>query len=160
VTGKWPAKRRVGWLLWAAPLTVFLVVAYMHYSQIAYLVAFGPFPQNSSPIGNPVVWVTNQSYDKSPVDIRVSIDGFPKVVGVYYVGDQHLYSQYELHLPPGRHEMTVSSILGSATGSRTFHVTQSQLWIAIAYWFDKIPNSNQGVGRFEIELSSGPLGIR
>lgn len=83
---------------------------------------------------NFVLYVSNQSFDRSPVDITVTVDDETVVDGDFAVGDQHDWKRYAITLSPGRHTLVATSIHGEATFEHTFE-TDGDHWAAVEYWY-------------------------
>jgi len=88
-----------------------------------------------NPNGNLTLFVSNQSFDITPVDIRVEIDGEVVVHEYFEVGNQHNWKTFRLKLSPGQHDLSVRSRKGRAWLSRTFTI-QRRHWAVIDYWHD------------------------
>ena len=88
----------------------------------------------NDPNGNFHLYVSDQSFAISPVDIKVFIDGELVVNGVFNVGSQHSWQTFVLKLSPGRHEIVAESSKGHAKLEQTFEVGD-KLWAALDYWF-------------------------
>lgn len=87
----------------------------------------------NDPNGNFHLYVSNQSFAISPVDIKVFIDGKLVVKEAFFVGNQDNWQTFVLKLSPGRHKVVAESSKGCAKLEQTFEVND-KLWIALAYW--------------------------
>jgi len=86
------------------------------------------------PDGNFLLYVSNQSFAITPVDIIVKIDGKIIVNEMFEVGSQHRWKLFRIKLPKGKHEITASSKKGSATLHKLFTVKGKQ-WAVVDYWY-------------------------
>jgi hypothetical protein len=59
-------------------------------------------PESST--GNTILYVSNQSYAHSPVNIRVLLDGKPIIDSEFEVGNQHDYVKYQFAALHGQAE--------------------------------------------------------
>jgi hypothetical protein len=112
----------------------------------------------NDPNGNFHLYVSDQSFNISPVDIKVFIDGDLVVNGSFDVGSQHNYRAFVLRLSPGGHKIVAESSEGHARLERTFEVND-KLWAALAYWSSK--KSKGGVesymGHFSVDVKKEPI---
>lgn len=96
----------------------------------------------NDPDGNVHLYVSNQSFAISPVDIKMFIDGELVVNGSFEVGSQHTIQEFVLKLSPGRHKIVAESSKGHAKLEQTFEV-DDKLWAALGYCFN--PEAEGGV---------------
>lgn len=80
------------------------------------------------------MWISNQSFDISPVDIRVEIDGEPILKKSFKVENQHHFEEFCLKLTPGRHVIELWSVKGEAHLKQDFNV-KSNHWGTVLYWY-------------------------
>jgi hypothetical protein len=111
-------------------------------------------PPPPPPAGNVTLYVSNQSFDRSPVDIRVEIDGREVVRGDFAVEDQHNWVEYTLRLEPGRHTVRARSHAGDAVLEKTLLV-RGRTWVVVDYWCCGEPNDP----RFTFYASRKPIGF-
>ena len=104
------------------------------------------------PNGNVRLYVTNQSFAISPVDIKVFIDCKRVVDGAFDVGSQHTIEEFVLKLSPGRHRIVAESLRGNAKLEQEFEVSD-KTWAALAYWFD----SKVKEGHFVFDVRDKPI---
>jgi hypothetical protein len=88
----------------------------------------------NDPKGNFHLYVSDQSFAASPVDIKVFIDGALVVKGNFEVGSQHNWQTFVFKLPPGQHNLVAESSKGNAKLDQAFEV-KDKSWAALAYWF-------------------------
>jgi hypothetical protein len=85
--------------------------------------------------GNFILFISNQSFATTPVDIRVSIDGTPVVQQYFDVGNQHNWLGFPFMLPPGQHRITATSVKGSASITTNFTIGDRRCWGVLDYWY-------------------------
>lgn len=83
---------------------------------------------------NLVLYVTNQSFAMSPVDIRVAIDGDVVVDQSFDVGSQHTFVRFPLEVDAGEHEIVASARGGEVTARETFTIDR-KLWGVVEFWY-------------------------
>jgi hypothetical protein len=88
----------------------------------------------NDPNGNFHLYVSDQSFAISPVDIKVFIDGEIVVTQVFDIGSQHNWQTFVLKLSPGRHKIVAESSKGDAKLEQIFEVNE-KLWVVLDYWF-------------------------
>ena len=99
--------------------------------------------------------VSNQSFDKSPVDITVQIDGETVIDGDFYVENQHKFYDFEFQLNKGNHTLYAKSEYGQAQLQEKFIVNE-KLWGALLYWY--YPDS-ESAPFFDFLVSKTPIGF-
>ena len=104
-----------------------------------------------TPEGNFVLYVSNQSFEIDPVDIRVTIDGKLAVDEDFEVEDQHNWVEYTFRLREGRHVLHAESRAGAAELTRSFELTR-KTWAVLNYWY--YPGERK---RFSFDLSHQPV---
>jgi hypothetical protein len=95
--------------------------------------AVGPPPLAESEQGNFILYVSNQSFERGNVDIRVLLDGRPAVEDDFAVKDQHNWVEYRFSLDDGRHALRAESVEGDALLDATFTVKGNR-WAVVDYW--------------------------
>jgi hypothetical protein len=112
----------------------------------------------TDPNGNFHLYVSNQSFAISPVDIEVFIDGEQIVNESFDVGSQDSFKTFVLRLSPGRHKIVAESSEGHAKLEQTIEV-DNKLWAALAYWSS--PKSKGDVesylGHFSVDVKKVPI---
>jgi hypothetical protein len=110
------------------------------------------------PNGNFHLYISNQSFAISPVDIRVFIDGELVTKGLFDVGSQHTVRTFVLELQPGQHKIVAKSSKGRAKLEQTFEVGD-KLWASLAYWY--YPKPEGGVRpsprHFSFDVKDEPI---
>ena len=109
------------------------------------------------PNGSFHLFISNQSFAITPVDIQVSIDGIPVVQKDFEVGDQHNWQGFVFKLASGQHKIVVTSLKGKATLEKTFEMPD-KLSGVLDYWY--YPKGEGGTPRsFSFEVLKGPVGF-
>lgn len=103
--------------------------------------------------GNFVLYVSNQSFEIDPVDIRVTIDGEAAVDDVFEVRNQHNWVEYTFRLAKGRHTLRVESRRGEAELERTFEL-RGKRWAVLDYWYYRGEPKH-----FSFDISARPIGF-
>ena len=83
--------------------------------------------------GNFTLYVSNQSFERAEVDIRVEIDGDVVASDEFPVENQHNWVEFRLPLRPGTHVIRAITERGDATLERTFRV-KGKRWAILDYW--------------------------
>lgn len=106
---------------------------------------------------NMTLLVSNQSFDVTPVDIKISIDGQVIVKDDFDVqGDQlpqHNWQRYHLRIEDGSHSLAAESKKGKAQERITFEVSGLHT-VTIAFWHGSRSVRSKPEGYFTVE--SGP----
>ena len=92
-----------------------------------------PTPRGSPARANVVLYVSNQSFERPTVDIRVEVDGRIVVDDEFPVEGQHNWVEFRLELPAGKHTLRAETQAGDATTTRTFRV-KGRRWAVLDYW--------------------------
>ena len=109
-------------------------------------------PLAQDPGGNFILYVSNQSFSISPVDIVILIDGRKAVAADFIVGNQHKWIEHKFRIPAGNHKLVAASKKGSARFEKEFEVKDKH-WAAIDYWYDP----KQGEKRFSFNIQDTPI---
>jgi hypothetical protein len=83
--------------------------------------------------GSFTLYVSNQSFERPEIDIRVEIDGKVVASDEFPVENQHNWIEFRLPLRPGSHVIRASTERGDATLEHTFRV-QGKRWAVLDYW--------------------------
>lgn len=108
----------------------------------------------TSPEPNLFLVVTNQSYDDPQVRLGVSVGEQAIVDRVFEVGDQHQFIGYELAVPPGRHDVVVSSDAGGTLEQVVTVDPGRPRYVFIAHWGDDVTGSDADL---ELNVSDEPF---
>ena len=111
-----------------------------------------------NPNGNVRLYVSNQSFAFSPVNIKVFIDGKRVVHGSFEVGSQHTIEEFVLKLSPGRHKIVAESSKGHAKLEQDFEA-HDKTWAALAFWYYPMPTGGAGPcpPQFSFDVSDKPM---
>lgn len=108
--------------------------------------------------GNFHLYISDQSFAISPVDISVFIDGELIVRENFYVGSQHNWQRFVRKLSPGPHRLVAKSIKGNTELDQTFEI-KDKLWVSLDYWF--YPNAEEGAApcprKFTLFVKEEPI---
>lgn len=83
---------------------------------------------------NFILYVSNQSFEISPVDIKILIDGKIIIDDLFEVNNQHNWREFRFYFSSGKHVLNVVSKRGEAELQSEFTVTEKH-WAAVAFWF-------------------------
>ncbi|HEY4414214.1 MAG TPA: hypothetical protein VGO57_00870 [Verrucomicrobiae bacterium] len=112
----------------------------------------------NNPNGNFHLYISNQSFAISPVDIKVFVDGDLIIKENFDVDSQHNWRAFNLKLSAGQHKIVVRSSKGSANLEQPFEVA-NESWAVLDYWF--YPNYTRGVKpcprHFSFEVRNEPV---
>ena len=108
------------------------------------------------PDGNFTLYVSNQSFAISPVDIRIQIDGELIVDDEFDVKRQHSFVPFKLSLDKGKHHIKVWSVQGSAQIEEDFELTDQDIAV-VTYWYHDTSPDNSTERQFRLETKKGPL---
>jgi len=111
---------------------------------------------DESESGNVILYVSNQSYTLSPVDISVSIDDQPLLSAEFRVVDQHNYVRYQFDWTPGVYVLRATSEKGSVFLEQTVEIAD-QAWGFVGFWYDP-PRQQEKV--FTVFFQDEPIGFR
>ncbi len=103
--------------------------------------------------GNLQLYVSNQSFDIDPVDIRVELDGDVAVVGDFLVEGQHSWHVFKFEVPEGSVRLDARTIVGEAELTQTFNVTTDR-YAVLDYWY--YPGDPDHDRRFSLNLFDEP----
>jgi hypothetical protein len=107
--------------------------------------------------GNLVLYVSNQSFAISPVDITIHIDGKKAVDRDFDVGNQHIWISYAFSLSKGKHKLVAVSKKGGAKFEGQFEI-KDEHWAVIDYWY--YPDTTGGAAtpkKFSFDIQDEPI---
>ena len=90
-------------------------------------------PRAGAGDANLTLYVSNQSFARPAVDVRVEIDGDVVVSDEFDVDDQHNWVEFSVPLASGSHVISATSETGEAELRRTFRV-EGERWAVLDYW--------------------------
>lgn len=123
--------------------------------------------KRTPPVKNPIpadkrvvlnLYVSNQSFSLTPVDIRVFIDNELVIENTFPVKYQQNWQKFPLELARGLHSIHIESTAGRAEIDKKIDL-QSTQWGVINFWYqpkdnDRILATNR---KFTIELKGEPF---
>lgn len=121
---------------------VFSGLAALVFACAASAPAANPEPTTSDEQGRLTLFVSNQSFADDPVGIIVRIDGDVVVDEEFPVKAQDNWIAFELRVPPGEHEVTMSSTTGVEADAALSIPAGGRRWASIAYWY-KAPDPDR-----------------
>jgi hypothetical protein len=108
-----------------------------------------------------MLYVSNQSFEDSTVDIIVTLDGDPIIDRDFDVSNQHNWIPYLIRLAPGAHTLTASSSTG-ASFETLFETTDvGTRYAVLSYWhYPADDNGRNFTPRsFTFEIQDDPVGF-
>ena len=84
---------------------------------------------------NFVLYVSNQSFALTPVDITITIDGKKVISSSFDVGNQHTWIAHGFELTPGTHKLEAVSAKGEAKIEEEFEIKDDKHWGVLSYWY-------------------------
>ena len=114
--------------------------------------------------GNFILYVSDQSFNISPVDISIFIDGKLAISEDFDVAGsrvpQHNWKQFQFNLEQGNHTIKAVSERGDAILEESFEVKQKN-WAVIDYWY--YPTVEGGAGptpkHFTFHIGDSTIGF-
>lgn len=106
--------------------------------------------------GNFVLYVSNQSFAITPVDIKVYIDGKRAVASDSEVKGQHNWIKHVFRLQPGKHKLAVASKKGQARMEKEFEIKDKH-WAVINYWYYPKSHYNPTPRHFSFNIQDKPI---
>ena len=103
---------------------------------------------------NFTLYVSNQSVDNRVANIKVRIDDNLEVDQDFDVGNQHQVYPFYFKLSQGEHLVQVDA--KDVSYQKEFTI-DSELWMAIAYWYDKDDHESPMI---LVDVSDGPIGFQ
>jgi len=113
----------------------------------------------NDPSRNFVLFVSNQSFDITPVDIKVLIDDIEVVNSKFDVGNQHNYYAYRFNLSKGKHRLQISSKQGETNLDEEFEVTDVH-WSVIDFWYYPDTHPNPTPKHFSWHIQDKPISFQ
>jgi len=113
----------------------------------------------TDPEGNLVLYVSNQSFAITPVDITVLLDGKTAVDAEFAVENQHNWVKHVFSVPPGTHRIDVRSEKGDAELHQRFRVTDEH-WAVLDFWYYPPQFGREMKPQFSFEIQDEPVRFR
>lgn len=104
------------------------------------------------------LYVSDQSFAISPVDITVFIDGELVITGNFTEGmNQHKHELFSFSLSNGTHTIMVNSVLGDANFEEEFEINGTR-WADLDYFY--YPDKPDNRKLFDFSVSKEPIRFR
>jgi hypothetical protein len=97
------------------------------------------------------LYVSNQSFDISPVDIRIELDGALAVSGDFAVEGQHTWLLFELGLTPGTHAIRVTTTDANAVLDQTFEMDDRKYGV-VMFWYYPSGSTEPTPPQFSLQI--------
>ena len=114
---------------------------------------FSTMPQFSHEIeqenANFILYVSNQSFDKSKIDISVTVDGNMIVNDKFRVKNQHYWKIYSIRLSQGVHTLIAAADKGKYKIEKQFEITKTH-WAVLDFWYKDDTDSQKSNLTFQI----------
>ena len=107
-------------------------------------------------IGNFTLYVSNQSFKISKVDIQVKIDGKVVVSEYFYVGNQHNWKPFFFSLPKGTHTLEVRSDMENVNFTKQFEIKEKH-WAVVAFWYYPKSHYEPTERHFTFNINDKPI---
>lgn len=115
--------------------------------------------------GNFVLFVSNQSFDINPVDIKVFIDEKLAVYGIFDVKGkrvpQHNWKKFVFKLEDGTHKLRAESKKGGAIFEEKFEI-KGKAFAVLDYWYYSSVTGGSGPipKSFKFFIKDKPIGFQ
>jgi hypothetical protein len=106
-----------------------------------------------APAGNVTLYLSNQSFQRSPVDFKVELDWTRIIEVALDVCQQHEFVGYRFDWASGDHVLRVSSKHGLATDLTFVTIGDDPIWGFVSYWFD----ADDDAGKFQFHFQNEPI---
>jgi len=107
------------------------------------------------------LYVSNQSFSDSLINISISIDEVEYFNKSCFVGDQHIWEYIEFNLSKGKHDFVAIELNSNTIGFTTFDI-QNENWIVIDFWYyteSDFPHASPEPRHFTFDISSTEVGF-
>ncbi len=94
-----------------------------------------------------ILYVSDQSYELSPVDIKVYIDDKLVIDDNFEVGNQHNWESFDFKLKQGKH--TIKAVTAEGIVFEDEFTVLGKRWAVLNYWKDSTVNKFT----FDIQIS-------
>ncbi len=113
-----------------------------------------PVQLETRPGGDFVLYVSDQSFALSPVDITVRVDGKVAVSDEFAVGNEHNWRRYRFQIGAGVHRLTAVSDSGRARFVGSVRMRRT-LYGVVDYWYS--PGNPGGERKLTFHHSVAPI---
>jgi hypothetical protein len=112
-------------------------------------------PRSDSPTFT--LFVSNQSFDLSRIDVEIRIDGQLAVTGDFLVEGQHTWVPFDFDLAAGSHQLRVASEDAGVMLERPFDM-DARRWGVLSFWYYEAGSPEPTPKRFDFQvLDDAPL---
>ncbi|HLC61067.1 MAG TPA: hypothetical protein VJJ52_06590 [Candidatus Nanoarchaeia archaeon] len=108
--------------------------------------------------GNFVLYVSDQSFAISPVDVKIFIDDKLAIDDKFRVGNQHNWKEFIFQLEKGNHTLRAISIKGEATLEEQFEV-KDRHWAVLDYWYYPETHYSPTLKHFNFRVQDSQIGF-
>jgi len=106
--------------------------------------------------GNFTLYVSNQSFEVSKVDIQIKIDGKVVVSDLFDVGNQHNWKGFVFSLAKGTHTLEVRSDQEDVNLTEEFEITEKN-WAVVDFWYYPESHYEPTERHFSFHISDEPI---
>ena len=106
--------------------------------------------------GNFTLYVSNQSFEISRVDIQIKIDGKVVVSEYFHVGNQHNWKPFFFSLPKGTHTLEVRSNQENVNFIKQFEIKDKH-WAVVNFWYYPKNHYEPIEKHFAFNISDKPI---
>ena len=106
--------------------------------------------------GNFTLYVSNQSFAISDVDIQIKIDGKIVVSRYFNVGNQHNWKGFTFSLAKGEHTLEAHSDQENVTLEKKFNITDEH-WAVVDFWYYPSSHYEPTPKHFSFNIKDEPI---
>ena len=103
-----------------------------------------------------ILYISNQSFEITPIDIEVKIDGIEVAKGKFEVEIQHTYTPFKCSLNKGKHKISVISKKEGVKLEKDFELTDHDIGV-VEFWYYPETDYNATPRAFSFNTYKGPL---
>jgi hypothetical protein len=101
------------------------------------------------------LFVSNQSFDLSQVDIEIRLDGQLAVTGDFLFEGQHTWIPFDFNLAPGPHQLRVASRTAGVTLDEAFDM-DARRWGIVSFWYYAAGSPEPTPKQFDFDVLDHP----
>ncbi|MBA3452299.1 MAG: hypothetical protein H0T42_04290 [Deltaproteobacteria bacterium] len=102
------------------------------------------------------MFVSNQSFDLDPVDIKIKLDDQLAVTGDFVVEGQHTWIKFDFALTPGNHTINVSTGDVADVALQMPFVMDDRKYAVVSFWFYEAGSPEPTPPHFSFQLLDEP----
>jgi hypothetical protein len=106
--------------------------------------------------GNFTLYVSNQSFKISKVDIQIQIDGKVVISRYFKVGNQHNWKKFVFSLPKGEHTLEARSEQEDVTLKEKINISDKH-WAAVDFWYYPSSHYEPTPKHFSFNIKDEPI---